>query len=315
MKWLYFQRVEMSVTVNPFPLVRTSCAFVYGTQGGLSKSNQRKWGEACCCFSVQQPVLLGYNLDLRYSCNTDDDNKNTPHIIKWVKENSTKDTVKSLCILMVQEGISGFKSRSGEEVRENSIEFLLTLGCSVYETLQMPWQVEMCIFLSYCDSPEMQMLSMLQLFWLWRIVLFPVFGSCGLWLPVSQGMLLGRDKGEWLGAHLGGWKTILLNLPGQWVSISIAPGTWNLSHSEKRGPPAPQGARSDLRGNESSGQGSCPRIQPLILPLRGWSETQKSLWGDAGWVPKETQPQKTRQKSKLVVSRWVTTRWLTKGDL
>lgn len=89
------------------------------------------WGEACCCFSVQQLVLLGYDWDLRYSCNADDDNKNTLHIIKWVKENSTKDTVKSLSVLMVQVGISGSKSRSGEEVKANSTEFLFTLGCSV----------------------------------------------------------------------------------------------------------------------------------------------------------------------------------------
>lgn len=40
------------------------------------------WGEAFCCFSVQQLVLLGYGYDLRYSCNADDDNKNIPHIIK-----------------------------------------------------------------------------------------------------------------------------------------------------------------------------------------------------------------------------------------
>lgn len=64
---------------------------------------------------------------------------------------------------MVQVGISGFKIRSGEESAD-SIEFLLTWGCRVVGILQVLWQAEMCICLSYCNSPEMQMLSLVQLF-------------------------------------------------------------------------------------------------------------------------------------------------------
>lgn len=39
----------------------------------------------------------------------------------------------------------------------------------------MLWQVEMCICLSHCNSPEMQISSTQQLFWHWRIVVFLVF--------------------------------------------------------------------------------------------------------------------------------------------
>lgn len=109
---------------------------MYGSRGGFSKSDQINFlGEVLAGFLYVYSswYCRATTGNPRCFCKTDDDNKSTLHLIKQVKENSSKDAVKTFYILMMQVGISGFKSRTGEEARANSIEkpAYLELSCSM----------------------------------------------------------------------------------------------------------------------------------------------------------------------------------------
>lgn len=91
----------------------------------------------------------------------------------------------STTIIVKETGNSGFRSRTGK-LEQISLQSLHTLNCSVIwnianamadREVRLTWLIEKygwekSICLSYCCSPEIQTLPVLQLFWL-RIIIFP----------------------------------------------------------------------------------------------------------------------------------------------
>lgn len=126
-----------------------------------------------------------------------------------------------------------------------------------------------------------------------------------------------KAKWEWRGAHLCRWKTILWNLSGQCVSISVALGDLESEPVSKTGLLLLEMPEAICLSAEwkwyDRGQVLCSRLQPtqLIFPLWWCLETQQSHWVRCcvGHVrhQKSTHFQKARQKHKLFFYGWVCT--------
>lgn len=256
-------------------------------------SDKLPWGKSVAIFlsaysSWGCTATMG---DPRCFCKTDEDDKNTPHLIK---ENSSKGAVRAFYILMMRVGMSGFKSRKWGQIALKSLH-------TSYGMLQMLRQVERRAFLSAtATAQEHKCLLCCNCFD------SEEFFSCQ---PRYAAGERHRAKGSvpiFVGERLS------LNLSGQCVSISIALGDLELEPVSKTGLllfKVPEAICLSAEWNRySQGQVFCSSIQPTPLIFPSWQcwETQQSHWVDAGGsceTPKEHTSSKGETEKQIVFLR------------